>query len=167
MKTIGVRLLAAALAVILGAAIAKSQTTDTQTTTPPAHHQHAFGPDGHMIAFYSKMLGITDEQKAQMKTALQNERSTMKPLMQQEHQLQQQLHQYEEGTFDQAKVQSLVSAQSQTLVQLKVEEAKIHNELYQLLTPEQQTTLKQFEANRQACMQQRTQSAPATNSDQQ
>ena len=161
MKSIGFRLLVAALAVTLGAALAKSQTADTQAAPPPATHNHAFGPYGHMIAFYSKMLNITDDQKAQMKSVLQKEHVTMKPLMQQEHQLDQQLKSYVEGTYDQAKVQALVSQQAQTLVQLKVEESRIHNELYQLLTPDQQAKLKEFEANRKARWQQHTQGAPS------
>jgi Spy/CpxP family protein refolding chaperone len=92
---------------------------------------------------------------------LQKERPTMKPIMTQVHQLDQQLKQYVEGTYDEAKVQALISAQSQTLVQMKVNEARIHNELYQLLTPDQQTKLKEFEANRQARMQQHMQNSAA------
>jgi Spy/CpxP family protein refolding chaperone len=160
MKSISFRLLVAALAVTLGAALAKSQTADTQATPPPPMHNHAFGPAGHMIAFYSKMLNITDDQKSQMRSVLQKEHATMKPLMQQERQLDQQLKQYVEGTYDQAKVQALVSQQAQTLVQLKVEETRIHNELYQLLTPDQQAKLKEFEANRKARWQQHTEQAP-------
>ena len=119
------------------------------------------GMDGHMIGFYAKYLGVTDEQKTQMKAVLQKERPTMKPIMTQVHQLDQQLKQYVEGTYDEAKVQALISAQSQTLVQMKVNEARIHNELYQLLTPDQQTKLKEFEANRQARMQQHMQNSAA------
>jgi Spy/CpxP family protein refolding chaperone len=85
----------------------------------------------------------------------------MKPLMQQVHQMEQQLKPYEEGTYDAAKVQAAVAQQAQTLVQLKVEETRIHNELFQLLTPDQQSKLKEFEANRAARMQQHTQNAPA------
>ena len=90
-----------------------------------------------------------------MKAVLQKEKPTMTPLMQQMHQLESQLKQYEEGTYDAAKVQTLVSQQSQSLVQMKVNEARIHNELFQLLTPDQQTKMKEFEANREARMQQR------------
>src|ERR1700722_2243925 len=160
MKSIRIRFLAAALAVLLGGAIAKSQTADT----PPPQHggMHGMlGMDGHMIGFYAKYLGVTDEQKTQMKAVLQKERPTMKPFMTQVHQLDQQLKQYVEGTYDEAKVQALISAQSQTLVQMKVNEARIHNELYQLLTPDQQTKLKEFEANRQARMQQHMQNSAA------
>jgi Spy/CpxP family protein refolding chaperone len=161
MKSLRLRFLVAALAVLLGGAIAKSQTTDTAPANPPAH-KHGFGPEGHLLGFYVKYLGISDAQKAQMKTVLQKERATMHPLMQQEHQLDQQLKQYEEGTYDEAKVQALVSQQAQTLVQLKVEQSRIHSELYQLLTPDQQAKLQQFEANHAARMQQHMQSQPAS-----
>jgi len=164
MKSIRFRFLVAALAVTLGAPIARSQTTDT--TPPPAQHEHGhghgFGMDGHLLEFYAKYLDISDAQRTQMKEVLRKERSTMKPLMQQVHGMDQQLKQFEEGTFDEAKVQALVSQQAQTLVQLKVQEARIHNELYQLLTPDQQTKLKEFEARREARMQKHMQSTPAS-----
>ncbi len=57
-------------------------------------------------------------------------------------------------------MQALVAQQSQSLVQLKVEETRIHNELFQLLTPDQQAKLKEFEANREARMQERMNDAP-------
>ncbi len=158
MKTIRFRFLVAALAVMLGAAIAKSQTADS--TAPPSHPMHGseFGI-GHEIGFFAKYLDITDAQKSQMKAVLQKERPTMKPLMQQVHQMDQQLRQYVEGSYDEAKVQALVAQQSPTLVQLKVQETRVHNELYQLLTADQQAKLKQFEANRQARMQKHMQNA--------
>ncbi|HZW81001.1 MAG TPA: Spy/CpxP family protein refolding chaperone [Candidatus Deferrimicrobiaceae bacterium] len=165
MKSIGLRLMVAALAVLLGSAIARSQTADT---TPPPTHAGMRGPlgmDGHMIQFYVKYLGVTDEQKTQMKAALQKEKPTIQPLMQQLHQMDQQLKQYEEGTYDAAKVQALVSQQAQTLVQVKVEQTRIHNELYLMLTADQQSKLKEFEANRAARMQQRMENAPAASQD--
>ncbi len=160
MKSIRFRFLVAAVAVLLGAAIAKSQTADSPP--PPMHvHPHEFGLDGHMMEFFAKQLDITDAQKTQMKAVLQKEHVTMKPLMQQVHQMDEQLKQYVEGTFDEAKVQALVGQEAQTLVQVKVQETRIHNQLYQMLTPEQQAKLKELEANREARMQQRMQNAPA------
>lgn len=113
-----------------------------------------------MMGFPLKQLDLTDAQRAQVKEVMQKEHSTMKPLMQQMHTMQQQLKQYSEGTYDEAKVQALVTQQSQTLVQLKVQETRIHNEVYQLLTSDQQAKLKEIEANHEARMQQHTQSAP-------
>jgi Spy/CpxP family protein refolding chaperone len=162
MKSIRYRFLVAALAVMLGGAIAKAQTTDTSTPPPPPMHGHEFGMTGHMIGFYVKELGITEDQKAQMKSTLQKEHATLKPLMHQLHQMDEQLKQYAEGTYDTAKVQTLVAAQSQTLVQLKVNETRIHNELYQMLTTDQQAKLKEIEAARKARMEQRRQNAGST-----
>lgn len=162
MKSIRFRFLVAALAVLLGAVIAKSQTADS--APPPPMHIHEFGLDGHMMEFFAKQLDIADAQKTQMKAVLQKEHATMKPLMQQVHQMDEQLTQYVEGAYDEAKVQALVAQQAQTLVQVKVQQTRIHNELYQMLTPEQQAKLKEIEANREARMQQRMQSAPANDS---
>ena len=51
-------------------------------------------------------------------------------------------------------------------VQLKVNEARIHGELYQMLTTDQQAKLKEFEANREARMQQRMQNQGAATPEQ-
>jgi periplasmic protein CpxP/Spy len=160
MTSIRTRFLAAALAVLLGGAIAHSQTADT---APPSHmHGPAFGMDGHMIGFYIRELGITEDQQTQMKATLQKEHANLKPLLHQLHQMDSQLKQYTEGTYDAAKVQAIVSQQAQTLVQLKVEETRIHNELYQMLTSDQQAKLKEIEANREARRQQRMQNSGST-----
>jgi Spy/CpxP family protein refolding chaperone len=156
MKSIRFRFLVAALAVLLGSAIAKSQTADA----PPPMRGHEFGMEGHMMGFFAKYLDLSDAQREQMKAIMQKERPTLQPLMQQLHQMEAQLKQYEEGTYDEAKVQPLVAQQAQTMVQLKVQETRIHNELFQLLTADQQAKMKEFEANREARMQQHTQSAP-------
>ena len=44
---------------------------------------------------------------------------------------------------------------------MTVAETRIHNELYQLLTPDQQSQLKQIEANHEARMQERMNKAPS------
>ena len=108
MKSIGFRFLVAALAVLLGSAIAKSQTADA--APPPS--MHGFGMEGHMMGFFAKYLNVTDDQKAQMKAVLQKERPALQPLLQQVHQMEQQLKPYEEGTYDAAKVQAAVAQQA-------------------------------------------------------
>jgi Spy/CpxP family protein refolding chaperone len=161
MKSIRFRLLVAALAVMLGSAIANSQTADAPPSPSMHEHGHGFGMEGHMLGFYAKYLNLTDDQKTQMKAVLQKEHATLKPLMTQLHQMEQQLKPYTEGTYDEAKVQGIVAQQSQTLVQMKVQETRIHNELFQMLTADQQSKLKEFEANREARRQQHMQNAPA------
>jgi periplasmic protein CpxP/Spy len=154
MKSICSRLLIAALAVVMGSAIARSQTT-ADTPPPPPSHTHGLGMGGHRMEFFAKQLNLTDEQKSQMKAVMQKERPTIKPLMQQQHQIDLQLRQYVQGPFDQAKVQALATQKAQIQAQLTVAETQVHNQLYQLLTPDQQSQLKQMEAKHEARMQQR------------
>ena len=154
MKSIGSRLLIAALAVVMGSAIAKSQTS-ADTPPPPPAHPHAHGMGGPGMGFFAKQLNLTDEQKTQMKAVMEKQRPTIKPLMQQQHQIDLQLRQYVQGTFDQAKVQALANQKAQIQAQLTVAETQVHNQLYQLLTAEQQTQLKQMEADHEERMQKR------------
>jgi protein CpxP len=164
MKSIRFRFLVAALAVMLGAAVVHAQTADTSSA--PSPHEHGMGMgmeghEGHMMGFFAKYLDLTDAQRTQIKGVMHKEHATMKPLMMQVHQLDQQLRQYVEGTYDDAKVQALVPQQAQSLVQMKVQETRIHNELYQLLTPDQQTKMKDFEAQHEQRMQKHMQGAPS------
>jgi protein CpxP len=123
-------------------------------------HGHEFGMHDHMMGFFAKSLNLTEDQKTQMKAILEKERPTMKPLHQQERQIEQQLRQYVEGTFDAAKVQALATQKAQVEIQLTVAETRIHNQMYQLLTPDQQSQLKQMEANHEARMQKHMHEAP-------
>jgi periplasmic protein CpxP/Spy len=152
MKSIRSRLLVAGLAVLLGTAIAHSQTADT-STAPPMHGP-GFGMAQHLLQYYTKALNLTDEQQTQAKTVLENAAPTMKPLFLQQHQIDEQLRQYAEGTYSAEKVQALATQKAQVQAQLTVAETQLHNQLYQLLTPDQQSQLKQIEANREARMQQ-------------
>jgi Spy/CpxP family protein refolding chaperone len=159
MKSIRFRLLIAAMAVLLGSTIAKSQTA-ADAPPPPPMHGHGYGMEGHGMGFFSKALNLTDDQKAQMKTIMQKEHPTMKPLMQQQHQIDLQLRQYVEGTFDPVKVQALAAQKAQLQVQVTVAQTRIHNELYQLLTTDQRTQLKEIEEKHEARMQKHMQEAP-------
>ena len=155
------RLLIAALAVLLGSAIARSQTISSDTPPPPPMHGHQFARGGPgPMGFFARQLNLTDDQKTQMKAIMQKEHPGMKPLMQQQHVIDQQLRQYGEGNFDAAKVQALAMQKAQVQAQLTVAETRIHNQMYQVLTSDQQSQLKQLEANREARMQQHMNQAP-------
>ena len=163
MKLIRFRLLIAALAVLLGSAIARSQTTTDAPATPPAHaRHHGYGMQFHRMGFFAKSLNLTDDQKTQMKTIMQKEHPAMKPLFQQSHQIELQLRQYSEGSFDEAKVRTLAAQKAQAEVELTVAKTRLHNELFQVLTTDQQAKMKEMEAGHEARMQQHTQkTAPA------
>ena len=158
MKSIHVRLLIAGLAVLLGSAFAQSQTPTDATPPPPSHMHGDWGMhEGHGMGFFAHELNLTDDQKAQMKAIMQKEHPAMKPLMQQQHQIEQQLRAYVEGAFDAAKVRALATQKAQNEIELTVAETRIHNELYQLLTADQQTKLKEMEAHHEARMQEHMQ----------
>jgi periplasmic protein CpxP/Spy len=116
--------------------------------------------NGQRMGFFAKSLNLTDDQKAQMKTIMQKEHPAMKPLFQQQHLIDQQLHQYVEGPYDEAKVRTLATQKAQVDVELTVAQTRLHNELFQTLTPDQQTKMKQMEATHQARMQQHIHQAP-------
>lgn len=160
MKTFRYRLLVAALAVLLATALGNAQSTEDTPPPPPPP-----GPGfemGHMIHFWAKKLNLTDDQQTQMKAVIEKERPSLKPLMQQEHQIDAQLRQYVEGTYDAAKVQALAAQKAPIDTQLTVARTRIMNEMYQLLTPDQQAQVKQLEAEHQAHMRQHMQpDAPA------
>jgi Spy/CpxP family protein refolding chaperone len=161
MKSIRFRLLIAATAVLLGTALGHSQAADA-TTPPPMHgHGHEFAGGDHMLEFFAKHLDLTADQQTQAKAILQKEHPVMKPLFQQSHQIEQQLHQYAEGTYDEAKVRALAAQQAQVQVELTVQKTRIHNELFQILTPEQQTKAKEMEASHEARMQKHMHQAAA------
>ena len=106
MKSIRFRFLAAALAVLLGSAIANRKPRILLRHRMHAGMHGPLGMDGHMIQFYAKYLDATDEQKTQMKAVLEKERPTVETADATTSPMDQQLKQYEEGTYDGAKVRS-------------------------------------------------------------
>ena len=159
MKSFRNRLLIAALTVAMGSVMARSQTADAAPPPAPAHG-HAYGMHEHMMGFFAKKLNLTDEQKTQMKAIMQKEHPAMKPLFQQQHQIDQQLRQFVEGPYDEGKVRALATQKAQLEVELTVAQTRVHNELYQLLTPDQQTQLKQMKADHESRMRGHMHEAP-------
>ena len=160
MKSFRFRLLVAALAILLGSAIAKSQTADAPAPPPMHQHGHRFGMEGHRMGFFAKQLNLTDDQKAQMKTIMQKEHPTIKPLFQEEHEINQKLRACVEVPCAEDKVRTLATQKAQIDIERTVAETRIHSELYQLLTADQQAKLKQIEANHEARMQKHMNQAP-------
>jgi len=160
MNPVQSRILAAALSLTLLSAVAFGQAGMS-----PAAFGHRGGFDS-LLGRMGDYLELTDAQRTQMKSILAKEKGTMRPLMQQLAQGNQQMRQLEEAsTFDEAKVRTLAGQQSQTLTELMVQKARIKSELVQVLTADQKTKLTAFEARQQARFQRHFKNAPATSSE--
>ena len=150
------KLLTAALAVVLVAGVAASWAA-TQAGLRPWGHG---GFEHHMLGMMTDYLDLTDAQQAQVKQIFAAEKPTMMPLVQQLHQGRQQLRQLEQSaTFDEAKARTLASQQAQTMTDLMVEKAKVANQVFNILTPDQKAKAQKFMERRQARFQKHSQDA--------
>ena len=137
------------LAVVLSLAMATAAFS--QTVVKTAQGMGHRGGFNHMLGFNTDYLDLTDTQQAQMKDIMTKEKPSIEPLMQQLRQGHQQMKQLEQaGTFDEAKVRTVASQQTQTMTELMVQKARIKSELMAVLTPDQKDKMAKFEAKRQA-----------------
>jgi len=145
MKSTRTRVLVIGAAVILAVAVALAQ----------GMHGHG-GPGGfeHMLGYYSDALDLSSAQQDQIKAIWQKEKPALQPLMQQMKQFHTQMNQLDQsGTFDEAKVRALATQQSQTMIEMAVQHARIKSEMLQVLTPDQKTKFAQLQAKHEQRMQ--------------
>jgi Spy/CpxP family protein refolding chaperone len=122
----------------------------------------ASGWSGHRhggMGFMARELNLTDAQKQQVKTMMQSQRATTRPLMQQLAENRKALLTVTaNGAFDQAKVQAIANQQSQAMAQLMVQKASIQHQIYtQVLTADQRTKADQMREKQMARIDQRLQ----------
>ena len=137
MKASRKSLVAIGLMLMLAAGVALSQTVRRAT-------QHGFGGgmghEGHMLSMMTDYLGLTDAQQAQVKQIFSAEKPIIQPLVQQLHQSELQMQQLiTSGNFDEGKAREIASQEAQTRTEFTVERAKIHAQIFNLLTPDQKT----------------------------
>ncbi|MGB7556486.1 MAG: Spy/CpxP family protein refolding chaperone [Candidatus Korobacteraceae bacterium] len=118
------------------------------------------------MAWMAKQLNLTDAQKEQIKTLMQSQRATMRPLRQQlAENRKAMLAATANGAFDQAKVTTIANQQAQLMAQLMVQKESIHHQIYtQILTPDQRTSADAMRTKQMARIDQRLQklAQPAT-----
>jgi Spy/CpxP family protein refolding chaperone len=151
MKSTRTRVLAIGAALLLAVAVALAQ----------GMHGHG-GPMGHgfehMLGFFADRLDLTSAQQDQIKAIWQKEKPTLQPLMQQMKQFHSDMNKLgTDGAFDEAKVRALATQQSQTMIELAVQHARIKSEMVQVLTSDQKAKLAQMEARHEQRMQERMQ----------
>jgi len=137
----------ALLALVMCGATTLSYAQDSnqnQGATAWSGHRH-----GHM-GYLAKQLNLTDAQKAQIKTMMQAQRTTMRPLIQQMAQNRLALlNATASGAFDQAKVQAIANQQAQIQAQVAVQKASLQSQIYnQVLTADQKAKADQLRQNK-------------------
>ncbi len=157
----------ALLALVLCGAVMLSYAQETAEAPSTGWHGHG----QHHMGWMAKQLNLTDAQKAQIKSMMQSQRTTMHPLMQQlAENRKAMLAATASGAFDQAKVTAIANQQAQVMAQLTVEKESMQHQIYtQVLTPDQRATADQLRAKQMARIDQRLQrlSQPATETSQQ
>jgi len=162
MKTTYLRILAVAAVLVL--AVAGLAQGMHGGPGGPMGHEFPFG--GHMLHFFSDYLDLTSAQQEQVKGIMEKEKPAIKSAMQQMGQFHSQMRTLEEAsTFDEAKVRALAAQQSQAMIEMIVQKARVKNELLQVLTADQKTKLAAFEAKHEQRMQHHMQSGQDPNSD--
>ena len=150
--------ISAVLAIILCATVAFSQSVVKASHGTRGFGGHGFGVE--MFGLNADYLDLSDAQMAQMKDILTKEKPTIQPLMQQLRQGHQQMQQLEQaGAFDEAKVRTVATQQSQVMTELIVQKERIKSELMTVLTQSQKDQLAKLQARRQARMQKHLQGA--------
>jgi protein CpxP len=153
----------ALLAIVLcgTAMLAYAQQSDESGASAWSGHRH-----GHM-GFMAKELNLTDAQKTQIKTMMQAQRTTTRPLMLQMAQNRAaMLTATASGAFDQAKVQALATQQSQIMAQFMVQKASLRAQIYNtVLTPEQKAKADQLRQNQLARINEHVQKLSQTSSE--
>jgi Spy/CpxP family protein refolding chaperone len=142
MKLGKLKLWVGAMALLLPASVAFSQ----DGPPPSGHMFHG----EHELHFLSQHLNLSDAQKTQIKQLLTNEKPAFRSIMQQGEAARQQMTALvQSGNFDETKAQVIAASEAQTMTQMTVQKAKTQAAIFEILTPEQRTTLAQLTAERE------------------
>jgi periplasmic protein CpxP/Spy len=112
----------------------------------PHHGWGGPGPGG--MGYMARELNLTDAQKAQVKTIMQANHASMKPIMlQMEQNRQALLAATANGAYDQAKITALANRQAQLQAAMTVQHEAIQHQIYTtVLTADQQAKAEQLRA---------------------
>ncbi len=115
-----------------------------------ATHQKAKSPDSaedkefcnfkhrHGKQQFLKKLGLTDAQKGQVRTIMDEERANIKPLVQKLRDGRKELRELgKSGRFDEAQVRAIAKGQADTITELIVAKQRMRSKIYEVLTPDQ------------------------------
>ncbi len=148
-------------------AAAGMSIASAQTTQPPPRRQRRPGPHGWGITTGGhgtccSKLGLSDAQKAQVKTIMTAARPEMQSLHEQMHANMQKLQQTKPTDANYSSIVSQVSQTHGSLsAQMMTQQANIRAQMFKVLTPAQQTQLATLQAQMAARRQSRGAGGPA------
>ncbi len=98
------------------------------------------GFGGHGFERIAEKLNLSDEQKTQVRTILEDSKTRIKPLMETLRTNHEQIKNLgTDGVFNEAQVQQIAAAQAETTKQLIIEKEKTKAQIFTILTPDQRT----------------------------
>jgi protein CpxP len=113
------------------------------------------GHNGWMLKHMTKQLNLTADQQTQIKGIMANEKTKIKPMMQQLRQNEQAENANINGTFDENQARAFAGKQAQLMTDLIVEKERMRSQVYAVLTPEQRQKALQLMQERQQHRQER------------
>ena len=143
-------------AIALAASIAVAQTvTNTQDSGqgphPGWHRGDRKGFGGMRAGGFFKQLNLTEDQKAKMKQLRESFATANKPLFEQLRAKRQELRQASQGgTFNEALATQKLTEIAPLEAKMMGEQAKLHQDMLSVLTPEQKAQLDQAKAQMKA-----------------
>jgi len=141
---------------IILAAILMALAAGLATTAFGQHRSMGFGHNNAwMLKHMAKQLNLTDAQKTQIKGIMADEKTRIKPMMQQLRQNQQAENANVNGSFDENQARTFANKQAQLMTDLIVEKEHMRSQVYAVLTPEQRQKALQLMQERQQHRQER------------
>jgi Spy/CpxP family protein refolding chaperone len=111
--------------------------------------------NGFMLRHMAKQLNLTAAQQTQIKGIMAEEKTKIRPMMQQLRQNQQAENANVNGSFDENQARAFAGKQAQLMTDLIVEKERTRSQVYALLTPEQRQKALQLMQERQQHRQER------------
>ncbi len=102
------------------------------------------GMHRHRMHKFGRMLDLTEQQKQQLKEARKAEHERMKPYHDQMAAVRKQIQsEISSGNFNEEKTRSLLAQSAQARTEMELSHARMQAALYNVLTPEQRTKMKE------------------------
>ena len=141
---------------IILAAILMALAAGLATTAFGQHRGMGFGRNnGWMLKHMTRQLNLTEAQQTQIKGIMADEKTKIKPMMQQLRQNQQAEDANVNGSFNENQARAFANKQAQLMTDLIVEKERMRSQVYAVLTPEQQQKALQLMQERQQHRQER------------